>query len=168
MKKFLFFVILIGAASWWYLIGGRQLSEENINEFYRELELATLDRKPDAICDLLAENFESTGTMEAMGQTTTQTTNRAETCDSYAKLYESFKQLGTKTGGIVQIDAKYRIHSINITPDRKSAMVDLSHSFDVAGTVMHIRSRSTDTLIRRNGKVLMLRSEGTGRMWTGL
>jgi hypothetical protein len=32
---------------------------------------------------------------------------------------------------------------------------------------MNIRGRSTDTLIRRNGKTLLLRSEGTGSIGSG-
>lgn len=167
MKKFLFFVILIGAGSWWYMIGGRQLTAANINAFYEKLEVATLDRKPDDLCDLLSENFESRGTLEAEGQKVVQNQNRDETCAAYTQLYAGFEAMGSRMGGIVQLDSVYQIHSINITPDKKSAMVDLSYSLDVAGSVMHVRARSTDTLIRRNGKVLMLRSEGTGRMWTG-
>ena len=45
-------------------------------------------------------------------------------------------------------------------------MVDVSSSLDVAGSIMNIRARSTDTLVRRNGKVLLLRSQGTGSVGT--
>jgi hypothetical protein len=70
-------------------------------------------------------------------------------------------------GGMLQLDSSYKINSVAIQPDSKSATVDFSSSLDVAGTIMNIRSRSTDTLIRRNGKVLMLRTEGKGRIFSG-
>jgi hypothetical protein len=70
-------------------------------------------------------------------------------------------------GGMLQLDSSYKINSIEIQPDGKSALVDYTSSLDVAGTIMNIRSRSTDTLIRRNGKVLMLRSDGTGSVSSG-
>ncbi|MCL7421984.1 MAG: hypothetical protein M8364_13880 [Methylobacter sp.] len=82
-------------------------------------------------------------------------------------MYKSFDDLGDKMGGILQLDYGYSIHKIDISPDSKSAVVDVSFSLDVAGSIMNIRSRSTDTLIRRNGKMLMLRSEGKGTIESG-
>ena len=167
MKKFLFFVIVLGGGAYWYLIAGRQLTDAHVRAFYEKMEMATLDRKADDVCALLADNFETTGTVEVGGRKAQSTQNRDETCEAYTKLYEQFEKIGSKMGGTLQLDSNYRIYSINITPDKKSAMVDMGYSLDVGGSIMHIRSRSTDTLIRRNGKVLMLRSEGDGRIWTG-
>jgi hypothetical protein len=168
MKKVLLFVIVAGAGGWWYFIGGRNLTEDHVNAFYDKLQTATLDRKPDDLCALLADNFESSGTVEVGGRKSPpQTQNREQTCEAYAKLYDQFDKMGDKMGGIMQLDSNYEIHSISITPDKKSASVDMSYSLDVGGSIMHIRSRSTDVLIRRNGKVMMLRSDGDGRIWTG-
>jgi hypothetical protein len=161
MKK-LIVVVLIAVGAWWYFVGGRKLSEEQVQGFYRNLERATLERKPEALCSLLAKDFESTGTVAIAGQSRTQSQDRAQTCEGYRLLYESWEKLGEKMGGILQLDSDYTIHSVEISADNKTATVDVSSSLDVAGSIMKIRSRSTDTLIRRNGKVLLLRSESKG------
>lgn len=93
--------------------------------------------------------------------------NKEQACQAYDELYKSFALIGNQMGGMVQLDSSYKINSVAIQPDSKSATVDFTSSLDVAGTIMNFRSRSTDTLIRRNGKVLMLRSEGKGKIFSG-
>lgn len=166
MKKVLL-VGLVLAGAWWYFVSGRQLNEERVRTFYEHMERAQLSREPQAICALFANDFESSGAVSMGGRTQQSTANRAQTCDSYVALYDNFEKLGEKMGGILQLDSWYEIHSIEISSDKKAATVDISTKLDVAGTIMNIRSRSTDTLIRRNGKVLMLRSEGKGSVRSG-
>lgn len=166
MKKFIL-LALLGGAGWWYFIGGRTITEEHVTRFYQELEAATLSRNPEALCALLAEDFQSTGTVEIGGRRGTSTQDKAQSCQAYTAMYETFEQLGNRMGGIVQLDSNYKINSIAIQSGGKSALVDFSSSLDVAGTIMNARSRSTDTLIRRNGKVFMLRSEGKGSIRSG-
>ena len=161
MKR-LVLVVLIAAGTWWYFVAGRKLSDDEVRGFYRNVEIATLERKPEDLCSLHATDFESTGTVVIAGQSHTQAQNRAQTCEAYRQLYASFEKLGEKMGGILQLDSDYTIHSIAIATDSKTATVDISNSLDAGGSLMKIRSRSTDTLIRRNGKVLLLRSEGKG------
>lgn len=168
MKKILLIVLAAGAA-WWYFVGGRRISEDQVNAFYRDLEVATLQRKPDDLCALLAPEFQSSGSVNLAGQrqANAQDQDKDQTCGAYRDLYASWEKLGEKMGGTLQLDSSYTIHSVTLSPDRKSATVDISTSLDVAGTLMNIRSRSTDTLVRRNGRVLLLRSEGTGSVGSG-
>jgi hypothetical protein len=167
MKKVIFGIVLI-AAGWWYFIGGRTLTEDHVRAFYMEQERATLAREPKALCALLADDFVSSGTVTVGGRTSpTITQNREQTCASYEGTYEQFEKIGTKMGGIVQLDSGYKIHDISLASNKKEATVDVSSSLDVAGTIMNIRGRTTDTLIRRNGKTLLLRSEGTGEIRSG-
>lgn len=166
MRKILFLVLII-AGGWWYFIGGRKLSDEHVNGFYRDLEIATLQRQPDAICALLAPDFQSTGSVSTTENRQTVNQNKQQACDAYRDLYATWEKLGEKMGGMLQLDSQYTIHSISLSPDGKTATVDVSSSLDVAGTLMHIRSRSTDTLVRRNGKVLLLHSSGVGSVGAG-
>ena len=162
-------ILIAATAGWWYFSAARKLSDEQVKDFYRNLEIATLERKPEALCALLADDFESTGTMTVGGQSQIQTgvQNKAQTCEAYQKLYASWDKLGEKMGGILQLDSKYTIHNISISADSKTAIVDMSSSLDVGGSIMNISARSTDTLIRKNGKVLMLHSEGNGSIGGG-
>ena len=166
MKKVIL-VVLIAVAGWWYFIGSRKLSEQHVRDFYRDVEIATLERKPEALCALLAEDFQSAGTVSIGDRRHTEAQNKAQTCEGYKQLYDTWEKLGEKMGGILQLDSGYEIHSVAIASDQKTATVDISTSLDVAGSIMNIRSRSTDTLVRRNGKMLMLRSEGEGSVGGG-
>jgi hypothetical protein len=166
MRKILLLAILAGAG-WWYFIGGRTITEGHVVRFYQELERATLSRNPEALCAMLDEDFESVGIIDMGGQSVESTQNKVETCEGYTDMYQNFALLGDKMGGMVQLDSSWEIKSVEIEPDGKSATVDFFSSLDVAGRLMNIRSRSTDTLIRRNGKVLMLYSEGKGSIRTG-
>lgn len=166
MRKVILLVLIV-AGGWWYFIGGRKLSDEHVNSFYRDLEIATLQRQPDAICALLAPDFHSTGSVSTAGNTQTVNQNKQQACDAYHDLYATWEKLGEKMGGMLQLDSQYTIHSISLSPDGKTATVDVSSSLDVAGTLMHIRSRSTDTLVRRNGKVFLLHSSGLGSVGAG-
>lgn len=168
MKKLL--VIAIAAiGAWWYFIGGRTITEVQARNFYSDMERATLSRKPDELCKLLASDFSSEGTMVMGGVKVAQPVaqNKDETCEGYRALYASWDMLGDRMGGILQLDSHYEIHSVKLSADKKSVTVDISTSLDVAGSIMNIRSRTTDTLIRRNGKVLLLSSDGQVSMGGG-
>lgn len=166
MRKFVLLAILAGA-SWWYFIGGRTITEAHVQRFYQDLEHATLSRNPEALCALLDNDFQSVGTLSMGGRRETVEQNKEQACQAYDEMYKSFAAIGNQMGGMVQLDSSYKINSVAIQPDSKSATVDFTSSLDVAGTIMNFRSRSTDTLIRRNGKVLMLRSEGKGKIFSG-
>lgn len=166
MKKLLV-IVLVAVGAWWFFVGGRKLTEEQVNDFYQDVTRATLSRRPEDLCALLAPEFKTTGTVSAAGQQKTESMDKAQTCDGYTKLYAAWDQLGEKMGGTLQLEYGSTIHSITIAPDHKSATVDVSTTLDVGGSIMKIRSRSTDVLIRRAGKVLMLRSDGTGSIAAG-
>ena len=166
MRKFVLLAILAGAG-WWHFIGGRTIDEAHVQQFYQDLEHATLSRDPQALCGLLDNDFQSVGTISMGGRRETVSQDKEQACQAYDEMYQNFALLGDKMGGMLQLDSSYKINSVAIQPDSKSATVDFSSSLDVAGTIMNIRSRSTDTLIRRNGKVLMLHTEGKGRIFSG-
>lgn len=167
MKKIIL-VAIIAAGAWWYFVGGRKISEADVTSFYRDYdEIATGQRQPDTLCSMFAEDYHSTATIAVGRQIRTDSMNKPQTCESLRLLYDSWEKLGEKMGGMLQLDSYYTIHSISLASDRKSATVDISSSLDVAGSIMNMRSRSTDTLVRRNGKVLLLRSDAKVSMGSG-
>jgi hypothetical protein len=70
-------------------------------------------------------------------------------------------------GGMLQLDYNYQIQKITISSDKKSAVVETSFTLNIAGSLMNFNASSVDTLIRRNGKVMLLRSEGKTRLSSG-
>lgn len=162
MKKVLVLLVVGLVAGWWYFIGGRMLTEQHVKDFYRDSDIAMLQRSPAQLCGLLVDDFKSMGTVTIAGQRRLDDHDRAQACQAYRELFVSLEQIGEKLGGILQVDTDYEIHNIEIAADKKSATVDISHKLDFGGSVMNLRYRSTDVLIRRNGKTLVKRSDSTG------
>jgi hypothetical protein len=124
-------------------------------------KLALRFSSPDDLCNLLDNGFQTTGTVAAGGQSSTASADRTQTCDNYRKLFESFDALGDKLGGTLNMEYRYTLHSITVAPDKKSALVDVSYVMIMGGS-MNIKSRATETIIRKNGRSRMLHSEGFG------
>lgn len=61
----------------------------------------------------------------------------------------------------------FKIKQIEVASNRKNAAIKTKYRLDVAGSLMNIRGNSDDTLIRRNGKVLLERSNGSQSLVTG-
>jgi len=167
MKKVSLLIIAIGIAGWWLLVGGRTITDAHVRDFYRAQEHATLSRQPDALCALLDDRFKSKGTVSLLEHQSRESQNKAQTCEALAELYQTWADLGEKMGGILQLDSSYTIHSITISADGRSATAEVSTSLDVGRSMMRIRSRTTDTLIRKNGTVKLLRSDGQGSIGVG-
>ncbi len=165
--KILLVIVAIAIGAWWYFVGGRKLAEADVRGFYQAHEAATLSRQPDELCALLADGFEASGSVAMGGASLASSQTKNQTCDGYRDLYAAWEKLGEKMGGTVQLDSNYEVSNIKIAADGKSAIAEVSSSLDVAGSIMNIKSRTKDTLIRRNGKVLLLRTEGAGSVGTG-
>jgi hypothetical protein len=159
MKKLLVLAVLGIGGGWWYFVAGRTLTEAQVRTFYAEMERATLERKPDELCKVMSEDFEGIVTTRVQGEDQTQTLNKDQTCESFVETYKLFDKIGEKMGGLVQLDSSSEIHSIDLSDDKKRAIVDISTKLVVGGSIMTARSRSVDTLIRRNGKVMIQRSD---------
>jgi hypothetical protein len=159
MKKILA-LLVIAAAAWWYFVGSSRISEGQAVAFYRDYERAMLERKPEDLCALLADDYTGIGTVSAGGQGRTDSADKEQTCENWRQLFASWEKLGAAMGGMLQVNSGFELHSVNVAADHKSAEVDISTTLDVGGSLMHMASRGTDTLVRRHGKVLMLHSEG--------
>ena len=159
MKNILL-LILVAIGAWWYFIGGRTISEENVRAFYQQQTHAMLSRDPELLCALLDDDFTTTGTIAAAGNIGQDSADKPETCEAYRNMYQNFADLGEKMGGMLQLGYFYDIHAIDISDDKKTATVEVSYRLDVGGSLMNIRSNATEVLIRKNGKMLMLSSEG--------
>ena len=167
MKKIVLLLCLAGAG-WWYFVASNRLSEEDVRDFYAAQTVATLDRKPEELCKLLADDYSSKITTSVAGQRTTSDHDKGAACQNAHDLYESFDKIGEKMGGVVQLDFNQGLDSIAIAPDRKSATIETRFTFDVASALMNMKGTSTDVLVRRHGKTLMLSSEGKVSLSNGM
>jgi hypothetical protein len=155
----LLLIVVLAVIGWYYFIGGRRISEDQISAFYQKQTEATLSRSPEALCALLADDFEGSSSGVVYGQRVAVTQNKEQTCESYRQMYSGIAQIGDKLGGMAQLDYQHDVDEVSISADRKSATASVRYTLNVAGSVMRYRGRSTDTLVRRTGRVLLQRSE---------
>ncbi|HEY0634933.1 MAG TPA: hypothetical protein VGE00_06090 [Gammaproteobacteria bacterium] len=165
MKRIFVIAVAVGVGLWWNLVGGRTITEANVHDYYRSQIEATLQRQPEGLCDLLSEEFQldmkiftSRGTMQV-------SRNKQEMCHDFTRTYAAIQDFGDRMGGIAQLDYSLHTDDIQIADDRKSVTIEASYTFDVAGSRM--TGTTTDTLIRRNGKTLLLRRTGVESMKGG-
>ncbi len=160
MKKLLLLAAVAGGVGgWWTLVGGRQLTEAQVRQFYEDQLTATLKREPETLCAQLDKRYELVSVTLVGGRELSETLGRDAACEHTRAMYQSFETLGAKMGGILQLDVEQTVHTVSVAADRKSATVDVSYTMAVGGSLMHIRSRATEVVIRRNGTLLLERSE---------
>ncbi len=69
-------------------------------------------------------------------------------------------KIGQSMGGMLQIDYNHEILEIRLADDARSAIVETRFTLDLGGSIINVSGTATDTLIRRNGKVRVQRTEG--------
>ncbi len=53
-----------------------------------------------------------------------------------------------------------QLTGLELAADRRSAIVHTGFNFDIGGVVINLNGTSVDTLVRRNGRILVTRSDG--------
>lgn len=162
MKKLIALVILIviATATWWFLIGGRTLSEARVNSFYQDVETAILEKDADTLCGKLATDFQGSGTLLFGEQQRSDQLNKTQACEDMAELQRNYDMLNKKMGGMLAVSHNHMIHRISLSPDKRTAAVEITHTLNVGGNLLSVNTHSTDTLIRKNGKTLLLQTQG--------
>jgi hypothetical protein len=163
MKK-LVLLFLIAAAGWYYFIAARKLDEAKIRAYYEQQTIGTLSREPTALCDLMADDFRGVNRLVVGSRRQEGDVGQEESCEEIKRMYSNIEAVGNRMGGIAQLDYSQEIDNIEISSDGKTATVTTTFSLDIAGQHMRLRGTNTDTLIRRNGRVLAIRTEGRTRV----
>ncbi|HEY9066627.1 MAG TPA: hypothetical protein VIO33_16725 [Burkholderiaceae bacterium] len=159
--------LALGAAGWYYFVGGRQLDEQMVRDFYRAEAHATLSRDPDALCKLLSKSVVVRQQTLMSGQTKSETLNREQACEAFRKSHEFFEQVGEKAGGMLTIEYDYELGKLDVASDRKSALVEFSSTLKMGESFMQFRTTSTERLVRRLGRVELAEADAMTRVsWT--
>ena len=160
-------IVLLGvllAAGWYYLIGGRQLDEQMVRDFYLARAHATLSRDPEAQCKLIATSAVLQIETRIAGQTKSETLNRAQACEQFRKAHEFFEQAGGKAGAMLTIEYDYELGKIELARDRKSASVEFSSTLKMGVAFMQFRTTSNDRVARNLGRAELGGAEAKTRV----
>jgi len=158
MGKLLAIVGLACAAAWYYFVGGAKLDEDMVRQFYTDAAHATLSRDPEALCAQMSSKLVVNQETVVMGQTSNQTLNKKQACEAQHKAFQQFKEMGEKVDGILTMEFDYSVDSITLSPNHKTAVVQMSSTLQMGGQLMQFRSVSTDELDREWGKVHITKS----------
>ena len=164
MIKKIAIVVVVVAAGWYSQVGGRQINESQVHDFYRQESQAFYARDPEAMCKLISTKFHGTERIKMMGESREATTTRDQTCESYRAAFDSFEKMGGKMGGILSMEYSQNIDHIEIAPHRKSARVTGTKTLKMGGAIMEFNIRFTEDIEREWGQAKMVRSDTTTRV----
>lgn len=159
MLKIIAIVTALGAAGWYYFVGGARLDEAMVRQFYADQAHATLSRDAEALCKQYAKKLSLRQETLMMGQTVAESYDRQAACAAQRQTFKGFEEMGEKAGGILTIDYEYQVDKIEIAPGKKSAVVHVSSTLKMGDSFMQIKSISTDQLTREWGTVYLLKGD---------
>ncbi|WP_061542017.1 hypothetical protein [Collimonas fungivorans] len=134
-----------------------------MTRFYDTATEHVLNGRGKELCAMLSKDFTRTGINSTSQGRVQENADKEETCDRYNKMFEAVAQAGRQGG--VSTNYQVNVEHIEISKDRKSAEVKVSSSVSMAlgpiGRIAETRDKSSETLVIRNGKLLLQKSEGT-------
>ncbi|WP_201314505.1 hypothetical protein [Dyella sp. EPa41] len=160
MKKLILLAILAGLA-WWYFDHSRRMTDADIRASY-EADMDAMRRfDGEFLCMRMSDDY--AGSETSRQDDTEAHFDKAGQCQRIKQSIAAMQQLSVATGGRLALKIDYEIKSIELSPDRKRAEVQTTSSATL-GDMTIARDRTTDHLIRRNGRILSIASEA--RVWT--
>ncbi|WP_130618144.1 hypothetical protein [Dyella amyloliquefaciens] len=162
MKKLILLAILAGLA-WWYFDHGRRITEADVRASYEADMDATRRFDGDFLCARISDDFAGSEVSRQDGEDFEEHFDKAGQCKRIKRSIEAMQQLSVATGGRISLKIDYEIKNIEFSPDRKRATVQTVSTAKL-GDMTLARDRTTDHLIRRNGRILSIASEA--RVWT--
>lgn len=151
-----FLAICVAAGLYWYFVDSRVLSKSNIEGFYARMDVSMTEMNADELCKMLTPDYESVLTYMEDGKIKELHQDREDSCDAFDKMKETQRAL--RKVGRSQISYGREIYGFDLSKDKRVATVDLRYGMDIGGLIgMHVIG--TDTLVRKNGVVMIKRSE---------
>lgn len=159
IKKILVIVVLLGCA-WWYWKERTTLSEAKILAYYDQVGEVIQAREPDGLCKLLAEDYQGSDSSSfGEGTGAERQFDKTQACSATREMFARFNGADNKVSSLLKLKYSYKVNSIKLSPDKKSALVEINYSLDAGGTLMQVNTHSLDSLIRKNGKTQMQQSK---------
>lgn len=166
MRVYVLCAVLLAVCGWGYL-QTKKLSDSGIATFYQSDADTTGKHDADASCALLADDFRGSTRSTFNGHAIASSAmSRTDYCSVQKQFYDRLAQIESRAGRSIGIDYHTSYGEVAYTPDHRSATVQVTYEYSLlGGKLMHITGTRTDTLVKRDGKVLLTttddRSTGT-------
>jgi hypothetical protein len=162
MRELALLAALLGVAGWWFF-GRETMDERDVRAFYDAQVKAGEALDAPALCAMFAEDYQGEGTVWFEGHSKIVTEDKEKACDSVTDLVGAMHELQNRTGGRLKADSTMTIVSVDIADNGKQATVKVRSTLRLGP--MGLSSRTTDTLVRHQGKVQVQASKGIS--WMG-
>lgn len=158
-------VLAIAAGvAYWLWFGRDTLTEADVQAFYAAQMEAGEALDAPALCAMISEDYLQRGTVWIEGRSRQMQQDREETCDGMTQLIGQMAQLRARSGGRFKPDSSQTIVSVDVAPDGSRAIVKTRSTLYIGALGMS--SRSTDTVIKRRGRVMITGSQSIN--WMGV
>lgn len=154
----------IGYGIWFVAIGGKQIATEDVEELYRQYGSAFDRGDGKAVCDLFNDGVTGKYKSTSRSMPVKELVSKASVCSSVDDFYQTKKQLENATGQELYTNFAYTINSISISPDKKTATVDVLMEMRIGteqGALFDMRSTQTDVIKRSFGKSRFVQTDGS-------
>lgn len=149
---------------WYAAIGGRQINEGHVRDLYKEYWSAFDRGDGKAVCELFSDTVSGRFTSTSRSMPVKETLDKAAACSSVDDFYQAKKQLEEKAGEELYTNFEYTIKSIEISPDNKTATVEVLTEMRIGterGALLDMRSSQIDKVKRSFGQARFSQSDGT-------
>jgi hypothetical protein len=133
-----------------------QLDDDIVRAHYQKNVNALRMFDAQALCGMLDPRYKGVDTSRVGKRIDRMELDRAKTCKGLKESMSVMRELVKTTKA--EPEMQYVIESIEVSPDGKQAKVRMRMSVRI-GKRLSATSKGTETLIRRMGKVLVVRSE---------
>lgn len=160
MKGYLLGAVLLAACAWGYL-QTKKLTASGIEAFYQTDAETTGHHYTDASCALLADDFHGSSSGMINGRAVPQRTiGKSEFCDNMKKFSDMLENFEKRSGRSAEASYSTNFTDPTYAADHRSATVNVSYRYSLlGGRLMNVHGTRVDTLVKRNGQVLLLASE---------
>lgn len=133
-----------------------QLDDDVVRAHYQKNVNALRMFDAQALCGMLDPRYKGVDTSRVGKRVDRMELDRAKTCKGLKESMSVMRELVKATKA--EPEMQYVIESVEVSPDGKQAKVRMRMSVRI-GERLSAASKGTETLIRRMGKVLVVRSE---------
>lgn len=130
---------------------------------------ADMDATPrfdgDFLCARMSDEYTGSETSRQNASDSEAHFDKAGQCQRIKRSIDAMQKLSVATGGRLALQVDYEIKDIELSPDRKRAIVQRVSTAKL-GDMTLACDRTTDHLIRRNGRILSIASEATVWIYT--
>jgi hypothetical protein len=150
-------------AVWYAAVGGRQIDEGHVRHLYEEY-LAAFDKGDGkAVCEMFDDKVSGSFRSTAPSMRVNETITKSTACAAVDNFYLAKKKFEEISGEEMHTNLEFTINAIAISPDKKSATVDVLLEMRIGTerkSLLDMRSTQTDKVIRNFGSAKFIQSDG--------